>query len=529
MIFKHAKTDKHARFLSSFEKYILPECQTGNITFFDQAQIIFTISSAKQLQSDIAAANAELLHDISIKKLLYLSEHFRDRSDYYYRWDFYSLDWPQHINLSRHRFPHMADCQYWATLKLGTFTSNGYYRQQCMEHLRGVEGSLPFLILRMNDWVVQIREKAFELVPQRMRECGLYELFNSLPMIEKVRNARRREDAQICSVETLAKNLIKQKFETAPDKVFDEIHDYEIQIRNAVYRFINSNHVLTREPMERLMASERTGYGQMLLILGIFRHYGYDSVWAGKYLHAKSAVVRYHTLICRYEQEHHAWEGLQEMLLDSSVRIRYYAAYILEKCTNIDITAFYLKELEKNVSKIVLSGIGEQGTKTELEVIRPYLEDEREQICKAALEAYGKLAESDGEEIYWRFLFDTRPVITRQAYRCVQKYRISYGAQRLYEAYMQNRFGYMSDYFLNLLLSEPSWIRLPYLLTLYCDKNLPENQRLLVTEGIHSRHMYAKVSKEQAERICSILSQNRDSIPEDIHKGILFDLKHVVS
>ena len=526
MIFKHKKTDKNidksVQFLSHIEKWILPECQKGNVSFFNDAQIIFTISSAKQLQTDIAAANAELLHDIPVKKILYLSKHFRNQSDYYYRWDL-----AQNIDLSRRHFAHLTDCQYWATLKLGTFTSNGYYRQQCMEHLRDVEGSLPFLILRMNDWVVQIRETACTLIAERMQKCGLYELFSCLPMLEKIKNARRRTDAQICWVETLAENLIRQKLQAAPNEVIDEIPSYEIQIRNAVYRFINGNHVLEREQMERLMASERTGYGQMLLILGIFRHYGYDSLWAETYLHTKSAVVRYHTLIYRYEQEHHAWEGLQKMLMDPSRRIRDYAAYILEKCTDMDVAAFYLKELEKNVSKTVLLGIGEQGTKTELEVIRPYLEDDREQICKAALEAYGKLAESDGEEIYWRFLYDTRPMIARQAYRCVQKYQISYGAQRLYEAYMQNRFYFMSDYFLNLLLSEPSWIRLPYLLKLYCEKELTEKQRLLVTAGIHSRHMYAKISKEQAERICYILYQNRDFIPEDISKGILFDLKHI--
>lgn len=515
--------DKNAQLLSYIEKRVLPECQKGNVPFFDQAQIVFTFSSAKQLQTDIATANAELLHEIPVKKLLYLSEHFRNLSDYYCYWELV-----QNIDLNRRHFAHLTERQYWATLKLGTFTSNGYYRQQCVKHLRGVEGSLPFLILRMNDWVVQIREKAFELIPQRMQECGLYELFSSLPMIEKVKNARRRKDAQICFVETLAENLIRQKIEFAPNKILDEIHDYEIQIRNAVYRFINGNHVLTRERMERLLACERTGYGQMLLILGIFRHYGYDSLWAEKYLHAKSAVVRYHTLIYRYEQEHHAWEGLQKMLLDPSIRIRDYAAYILEKCTDIDVAAFYLKDLENNLSKTALLGIGEHGKETELEVIRPYLEDEREQICKAALEAYGKLAEANGEEIYWRFLFDTRPVIARQAYRCVQKYLIAYGAQRLYEAYMQNRFGFMSDYFLNLLLREPSWMRLPYLLTLYCEEELTEKQRLLVTSGIHSRHMYAKISKEQAERICYILYQNKDSIPEDISKGILFDLKYIV-
>lgn len=525
---KYPKEKKKSEFLSYLEKFVLPECKKGNIRFFDDAQSVFVISADKQTQIDVAAANEALLHGISVKRLLWLSENFRYWHDVYYTCN-YDDRWhnKQNINVTRNRLIHLTNSQYLATMKLGTFTSNGYYRQQCMEQLGDAEGSLPFLILRMNDWVEPIRRDAYKLSQRRMKKCGLYELFQAFPMLEKVKYARRRSEEHIRLLEIQAGTLIRQKFQSVPNEALDQIHNYDIQIKNAVYRYINRNPVLKKEQMERLLASERTGYGKMLLILAIFNHAHYDPLLAEKYLHSKSAVVRYHTLVYRYEQKHDAWPGLQTMLLDPSRRIRDYAAYILEKRTDMDIRTFYLQKLYQNPSKYVLSGVGEHGTKNDAEVIRPYLEDAREQICKTALIAYGKLTESDGKEIYWRFLFDQRPVIARQAYRCVQKYGIQYGATPLYEAYMKNNYGFMADYFLNLLLHEPSWTRLPYLLMLYRDEKLTEKQRLDITAGIFERHMYSSVSGQEAALIRSLLEQNRDSFPEHIREGILFDLKCV--
>lgn len=527
-MWKHLINKKDERFLSYIHTFVLPECQKGNIRFFDDAQRVFTFLPDRQLQIDIAAANEKLLQDISIKRLLWLSENFRSCHDDYYAYVYGNI-WNanRNINVSRIHLKHLTDGQYDATMKLGTFSSNGYYRQECMERLRDMEGSLPFLILRMNDWVTQIREKAYELSQKRLKKCGLYELFQAFPSLEKVKNARRRDGAYICSLESQAGMLIKQKFQTQQDEAIARIPRYEIQIKNAIYRFINSNQVLKREQMERLLQSERTGYGQTLLILGIFRHYGYDPSRAKIYLHSRSAFVRYHTLVCRYEQEHAAWDGLDAMLLDPSRRIRDYAAYILDKCTDMDIIAFYRKELDRNVSRIVLCCIGEHGTKADLEVIKPYLEDGCESICKAALAAYGKLAQTDGEEIYWKFLFHPRQVLARQAYRCIRKYGISYGAPRLYEAYLQNRSGFLADYLLELLLGEPFWARLPYLLMLNCDRELTENHRQAIVSGMIPFYMYGSVTKQQAETIRSLLAQNGERIPAPTCKRILFDLEHI--
>lgn len=528
-------------FQTYMEKFVLPECKKGKIRFFDDAQRVFIFCTGKQMQIDVAAANEDLLCDISAKKLLWLAENFRIWRDEYCAY-VYGNAWNGKPNrsMSRRKLAHLTDSQYYATLKLGTFSSNGYYRQQCMKQLPDVDGSLPFLILRMNDWVEQIRESAYTLSQKRLEKCGLYELFQTFPMIEKVKHSCRRDGALICTLEAQAGQLITQKIQTQPNETLDQIPHYEIWIKNAIYRFLNNNQVLNRDQMERLLTLEPTGYGQMLLILGIFKQYGYDRLQSEQYLRAKSAVVRYHTLVFRYEQEHSKWDGLDAMLLDPSRRVRDYAAYILKKHTDINIITFYRKELERQASKITLYSIGEHGTKAELEVIKPYLADECESICKAALHAYGKLAQSDGKDVYWKFLFDKRQVLARQAYRCIRKYEISYGVQQLYEAYLQKRLDFPADYLLMLLLEEPFWKRLPYLLMLNCDEKVTEKQQLIITAGIFRgylysgtsdqqtvNYMYSSVTNQQADMIRHLLERNKEHIPESVRKKILFDLEHI--
>ena len=150
-----------------------------------------------------------------------------------------------------------------------------------------------------------------------------------------------------------------------------------------------------------------------------------------------------------------------------------------------------------------------------------------ERICKAALTAYGNLAAESGETVYWRFLNDGSPVLARQAYRLVQKYKISYSADRLYKGFAQNRGRVPGECFLKLLLCAPSWQRLPYLLTLYCDAGLSQQWHDMILSRICARSPYVKLSGQQAQEICDILEQNAPLIPPEVSSGIRFDLGYV--
>jgi len=499
--------------------------------YADRKQMVLFSPEERKLQIEAANASCDLLSHITAKKLIWLSENFRGTpfEQWYMQWGdmgMRGIDWG-HVKITRSVFSHLAEPQYCAMLKLGTFMDNGYYRQRCMEALEGLEGTLPFFVLRLNDWVEQVRESAYILTQKRLRECGLAELFFSLPMMEKVRNSGRRQSENLRMIEEQVKVRVLQKFSRLSEEELKEIPFYEINVKNAVYRLVSQERILEREQMERLLALEKAGYGKKLLILGIFWHYGYEQARIERYLMSSSAVVRYHALLYRYEVEHNAWAGLEKLLLDRSKRIRVYAGYILKKHAGMDVLGYYLEKLSQNATKEVLLGIGEYGSRKEMEVLRPFLESEELPMVKAALEAYGKLAAETGREVYWRFLTDDRPFVARQAMRLSKKYRVCYGAKQVYEAFLRNRTTSLGGCFLEMLLREPSWERLPFLLLLYGDQELSEDSRDLILAGINCRSSYGKVPARQGQWIREILEARADVIPKEIQKEILFDLKFV--
>lgn len=417
-----------------------------------------------------------------------------------------------------------AQEQYVAILCMGTFHSNGYFRQSCMEELAQYEESLPFLVIRLNDWVEEIRNSAYDLVMYRIQTCGIKELFYAMPMFDKVRNSRRRDTSQFTFLEKQVQQQIGEKF---CDCNITDIHNYDITVKNAIYRFINRNKVLELEQMQQLCALEKDSYGKRLLILGIFAQSDCTQDIIYGYLSDKSPVVRSYALEYYYAKQKTAWDGLEMMLLDKAKRIRRNVRYILKCHSDFDVLAYYKEYLKQQDSMVAILGIGENGSKEDIDVISPYLESKDECLVKAALQAYGMIMKEDGEKIYWQFLWNPSIMLSAQAYRLIKNNDIHYGAQVLYETYQENRFLPIADYLMLLLLREPSWSRLPYLLQLYDAETVSGKIKEQVQGAVCNRNMYTTISREEAQNISDILEMKRDSIPERLYKELSLDLKYV--
>ena len=515
-------------FLEYVRKTELPALAAGDAVYGNILQRVFLkCPEEQQLQTEIAAAYEKLLSKISAEKLIRLSEIYRKHCEVWFSTDDTGEWWLEKPR--REDYPYLTENQYYAVLKLGTFLNNGFDRQWCMEALDGAPGTLPFFFLRLNDWVGAIRGSAFVLAEKRLMQCGVEELFFSLPMLEKVIFSGRRDEKQIRLLEALVKERTITIFQEIPYTLLTaRLPYYGVKVKNAVYRLLSRNKLLPLEQMEQLLAAEWTGYGKKLLLDGIFRHYGYDRERTEKYLGSKNTLIRYRALWFRYENEQTAWPGLEKLLLDRARKIRSSAGFILQRHTDIRILDFYLEELRRNVSGAVLSGLGEYGTKNEIPAIMPFLGSEVSQTARAALVSYGRLAAEDGWQVYWRFLFDGRPTVAKSAYRLILKNRIHYGAAELYDMLCRHRQEVIRKYLFRLLLCEPSWELLPYLLTMYTEWELSDEEKRGVECGIGGRFAYAVVSKEQEQRILAVLEKAGEKIPEAMRKGILFDLSHVV-
>lgn len=345
-----------------------------------------------------------------------------------------------------------------------------------------------------------------------------------MPMFDKVRNSRRRDTSQFTFLEKQVQQQIGEKF---CDCNITDIHNYDITVKNAIYRFINRNKVLELEQMQQLCALEKDSYGKRLLILGIFAQSDCTQDIIYGYLSDKCPVVRSYALEYYYAKQKTAWDGLETMLLDKAKKIRRNVRYILKCHSDFDVLAYYKEYLKQQDSMVAILGIGENGSKEDIDVISPYLESKDECLVKAALQAYGMIMKEDGEKIYWQFLWNPSIMLSAQAYRLIKNNDIHYGAQVLYETYQENRFLPIADYLILLLLREPSWSRLPYLLQLYDAETLSGKIKEQVQGAVCNRNMYTTISREQAQNISDILEMKRDSIPERLYKELSLDLKYV--
>ena len=510
----------------------LPAFLNGKLGWSSILQCAFALDDTWRCHIEIANAYTDLLSGSTVKKLLYIEENCRHYPDHY-EWDIHLWKpcW-QNADMSRAHFHYLSDEQYLSVLKLGTFHADGYCRQICMEELSGYTDTLPFFILRMNDWVEAIRERAFLFACDRLMKCSMHELLSAMPMLDKLRNSSRRKTEYLKKTEELFTASLASKAQTIDPCM---VHTYDITIKNSIYRFVNRNPILPQNAMETLLHYAKDSYGKRMILLGILYHYDCDTQRIEEYLKSKSSVVRYETLVYRYYTKEKApWEGLSDLLMDKTKRVRMEASYILKKHNVLNVLDYYKGKLAEHVSTAALYGIGEQGGYNEIALITPYLEDEDERLARAALTAYTNLMAEKGRDFYWSYLLGGRASVCRHAYLAIKKFDIHYGAETLYNEYQKQDDQLSKKYLLDLLCREPStWGRLPYLLMLCVNGDVPKEKEYAVSKAINKRSMYARVSQEEAQRIRDILNElARAGTMRDIdklRKDIEFELKFVVT
>lgn len=95
-------------------------------------------------------------------------------------------------------------------LRLGTFHPNGYYREKCVRKLIGDKYSVPFLLLRLNDWAKNVRDIAGG-VADTVRMLSVEEIIESLPYLDKVERGFRRDYGIIEGIKKLCPTVSEKE------------------------------------------------------------------------------------------------------------------------------------------------------------------------------------------------------------------------------------------------------------------------------------------------------------------------------
>ena len=309
------------------------------------------ISGLSQVYCAVAAEDRELIRSggraigmvmegMTMRQVIRLSEHFRQYTSM--EWD---IDWKK-VDIRQKKDWFRSDRDYFWILALGSFHPNGYYRQACLEEMAGYPGALPFLVLRLNDWVGEVRLAAARAAAKRLETCPLDELFAAMMALDKVKRSGRKDGRTVEHIGTVMSERLDQE---AGSLSVPSVLSMDYEVRKSIYRFLFSGRRLDQETAELFLNQEKHSYCQSVIWTGLLTYYPCSMEMADCYLLHRSSFVRRKAMEYKYHVLKCAWPGVEDLLLDANCGIRDLAAYILKKHSQLDILAFYEKHLKEPV------------------------------------------------------------------------------------------------------------------------------------------------------------------------------------
>lgn len=510
MIFKKLLNKKNKNIFENSVLDGIEKLKNGEKTYI---KIVFSglVQGNTDLSKKIGREISSFLEEYSFEMLIELCKNFREYT---------SLEWyGDWSNLSIKKIKEDLDDEkyYFYILVLGSCHPNGYFRQRCMEELLELPGSLPFIVLRLNDWVWEVRKRSSELINKKIETCPIHELVNSLFTLSMVKDYYNKEIYK----------YIEQRIEKEIVNVsVKEILEYEFQVRKNLYKIILSKKILEKKDIDLLLCREKNNNFKARIIECILNFYDSSQDTIESYISNRSSVVRMKAIDLKFSRYNKLWDGIEDGLLDKSVKVRKLVLSIIKENSDFDILDFYIKALEGKNFNIAVLGIGENGNKDQGDLLKPYLETENTKIIRTILFVFRKIMGTDGKELFWSYLFDSRPEISKSAYLCIKGNSIKYGAEILFYEYKNCDIYHIKRYLAMLLMNENSWERLPYLMDIYFDRELVDLQ-IKMENKITNRSMYSSIGSDKVELIKKVMLEKQNMFREDILKGIYFDLKQL--
>lgn len=495
-------------------------CKNEKMRLLGSVMDVYGFSSMEKEQNQATYAIADFMKSLNIKEYCYLENVYRC-------WNY---EWEAEKRKSNYwTYDNMFSCimgirdeeRKRAVLIPGCMSSDGHLRQKCLKELANYKNSLPFLLLRLNDWVKEIRVDAFEFSVQRMQRADVEELLLALPVIEKIRNSNRKNNEDFAVI-TNAFHLCV--VENVRKMNLSEINQFDQTVRNAFYRLINHFDIYEKSRLMDLLKITKGSYESRMVIHALLQYYDITEQDFLYYLKNSNGIIR-RCAIEKWTEKHGIWDGAEQYLLDSAKSVRLNVQYWVRKYTDINIVDFYIAQLDHEKFKIVIDGLGETADKETVDQLLPFLEDSDWKVIRKALRAIGSLLKEEGEEYYLRFLHSENIALVKEAYRQCRKWEVMMDIKTLMDMYENCKVEQQKCYYLLLLRKCPYWDRITIYLRLY--GRVSEKQQDIISRAVRFRPMYQQLTEKKGNKIRNELEMNRDYLPEWLIKGVLFDIKHL--
>ena len=300
---------------------------------------------------------------------------------------------------------------------LASFHFSGYVREAAVAELalQRTGKELPFLLIRLNDWVSQVRDAAARAVRERIEPTFAVHLLANIGLVIRLR-ACGRVDKQF--VDEVC-NLLKRP--ECKDVLQAGMASSEKHIRRISFQLAAEADPSTRSSIIRALMSDPDAVARSWAV----RHFLPD-VTSEELLGVIEPMLNDRCMPIRRDalwavatkRPDLAVEPLRRALLDTHISMRETARQFLSIAGVPDVREFYVEAVERGADAqlfAAICGLGESGKASDVRLLSAGLDSTQPKLRRAAVYAMGKL-DADGHlKKLTEFLSDAKASVSREA------------------------------------------------------------------------------------------------------------------
>lgn len=343
-------------------------------------------------------------------------------------------------------------------LALLSFHPNGYVREEVVERLaRSREGwELPYLLVRLNDWVPQVRQRARTAVLDRVRDKYASEFARSFSLLTRLALARRTDSSDV--LERVSRLLLTASGRSA---MLTVIRQGTRTTARAAVRFLIDHAADDLAPVidAGLAHEDQVIRAWVARVVARALPTGDAQATLRKLVMDASPAVRRESLLGlakSFPQE--ASQALHRAVLDRSGSVRDAARYFLK---DVDFRAIYRNAIEAaNAPRPLASaiaGLTEVGETPDARIAVPHLSHSSSIVRRAALRCVMRCNGDAFSERIAEMLQDPSRAVSAAARNALRAHARNLGLARLENLFTASVAQHARVNALHLMAALPKW------------------------------------------------------------------------
>lgn len=464
------------------------------------------------------STNAEEIHaiivDLSPLELAMLDQRVRET------WTGY-----KYYNLNNWQTLRPSDVGRLAQSKLATslvglasFHFNGYVREAAVRELATQRSGkeLPFLLIRLNDWVAEVRAAAEHAVRERIAANYAVNFLVNISLVLRLRACGRVDKQFVDAVCGLLKRP------ECKEVLRSGMASADRTVRRVSFQLAAESDPSTRSSIVRALMTDSDPRARSWAVRHFLPEVSVEDLPSviGPLLRDRFMPVRRDALwVVATKRPDLAAEPLQRALLDNHISMRETARQFLTIANVADARDFYVKALEQGPESqryAAICGLGESGQASDAPLLSAYLDSPLPKYRRAAIRAVGRLDAERKLPKLLDFLSDEKPSVSREAMKALLSKARQLPAEDLEQLVATGTSFHTRRNALTLALHTSKWQKLPALLNACADTDprLAElAKRALRDWFVTYNRSFAEPTRVDFEKIQVLLSRVEPMLP----------------